>query len=232
MYKIINYDKFKISENEKIQNAIKEYIVESCLEIANSAQFPTDYNDVKDHLFEDDSYIRMFIVEEKENQVIPNIKGFLISALFKGYNDNTILHCHGIILHPDIQGLGLSKALVAEAIKMTNPNILTAKTHNPRCFNSFANCYKLIAYYPNEYNVLDDDIRKVAASDPFISVVNDDLVYKNAYPDEKIQQTNRNNGVKSIFQKLDSTDAQAIVVILDDSKLNIEQGIKRTRKLI
>ena len=229
--KIVDYNEFLnfFKYKDEIKDLINEYIVYSCLDIASNAKFPTDYKDVKDHLFESDEYIRLFIIGDTNK--IPQIKGFLISALEKGYNDNIILHCHGIILHPEVQGLGLSKKIVNKAIEMTNPDIVTAKTHNPRCFNAFANLDGCIAYFPNEYEYMPIDIIKLARSDEFIKDTNDELIYKNAYPDEKIQQSHRNEQLHIVFDKLNPNDAQAIVCVLNDEKLKAHNNsLKLTRK--
>lgn len=211
-------------KDEKLNNLLQEYITRCCLKIANLAQFPTDYNDVKEHLFGKDDYLRLFIVEENEN-VIPDIKGFLICDHFYGYNNMKFLHCHGIILNPDVQGLGLSKKLINYATNIINPDVVTAKTHNPRCFNSFINIDGAISYYPNENNYLPKEIVELAKSNTFIDQVNENLIYKNAYPDEKIQQSKRNNKIDTIFDKIEPRDAQAVIVILNDEKLNRKEKV-------
>lgn len=216
-YKIKEYNSL-LYKNDEVNELLKEYITKSCLNIANSASFPTDYDDVREHLFGKDDYLRLFIVEESK-KVVPDIKGFLICDIFNGYNDMKFLHCHGIILSPEIQGLGLSKQLVNHAIELTSPDVVTAKTHNPRCFNSLININGTMAYYPNEKDYLPNQILQLARSNPFIEEVDDNLIFKDAYPDEKIQQTKRNEKLNLIFDRVSSHDAQAIVVVLNDEKL-------------
>ncbi len=229
--KIVDYKEFLnlFKYNEQIKDLIDEYIVYSCLNIASNAKFPTDYTDVKEHLFESDDYIRLFIVDDSNK--IPQIKGFLISALEEGYNDNVILHCHGIILDPSIQGKGYSKVIVNKAIEMTNPDVVTAKTHNPRCFNAFANLNGAVSYYPNEFDDMPKDILELAKSDEFINNTNEQLIYLNAYPDEKIQQSHRNEDLHVVFDRLAPTDAQAIVVVLNDQKLDLGKNILKLKRL-
>lgn len=211
-------------EDKKINRLLKEYITRSCLNIANKANFPTDYNDVESHLFGDERYIKLFIVEETEN-VIPDIKGFLVCDTFYGYKGMIFLHCHGIVLSPEIQGLGLSKTIINYAIKLTNPDVVTAKTHNPRCFNSFINLDGVISYYPNESGIIPKQIINLSKTNKFISKSDDDLIYRDAYPDEKIQQTKRNEKINSIFDKLSPYDAQSLIVILNDEKLKAKKKV-------
>ena len=223
--KIVDYNEFlnMFESKEKTKDLIDEYIVYACLVVAKDAEFPTDYVDVKEHLFESDEYIRLFIVDDTKK--VPQIKGFLISVIEKGFNDNTILHCHGIIIHPEIQGLGYSKIMVNKAIEMTNPDVVTAKTHNPRCFNAFANLEGSKAYYPNEYDDMPEDIISLTRSDEFIKNTDDNLIYREAYPDEKIQQSHRNQDLHIVFDRLNPNDAQAIVVVLNDEKLRLNRKV-------
>lgn len=218
-YEIINYNNLKKSE------AMDNYLINECLKVANSAQFPTDYEDVKEHLFGNDNLIKLFIIDSE----MLSIRGFLAADYFNGFNDNNILHCHGIIVHPSIQSQGYSKMLVNELIKEYQPDIVTAKTHNPRCFNMFTEIDDIITYFPNGIDEIPSDIYHVVATDPYINVVNNDLIYKDAYPDEKIQQEYRNTNIKKIFDKVNTRDAQAIVVVLNDEKLKLKnkQKIKR-----
>lgn len=216
--KICQYNDL-LTDNEELNELMNEYIVVSCLNIANNAQFKTDYFDVKDHIFGNSDYIKMFVIEEGKK--IPNIKAFLIADLINGYNDNTILHCHGIIVDPSIQGLGVGRELINYLIEKYAPDIVTAKTHNPRCFNTLINANGIIKYYPNE-GMVPNDIYELVKSNPFISCVDENLIYVNAYPDEKIQQDYRNNLIRNIFAKVKTNDAQAVVGVINDSKLDLE----------
>lgn len=217
-YEVINYQNLKKSES------MDKYLIKECLNVANAAHFPTDYDDVKEHLFGSDNLIKLFIIDRE----MLTIKGFLAADYFKGYCDNNILHCHGIIVHPDIQSMGYSKMLVNALVKEYQPDIVTAKTHNPRCFNMFTEINDVKAYFPNNFEI-PEDIYNLVKTDPYIKVVDHDLVFRDAYPDEKIQQEYRNQELKEIFSKVGFFDAQAIVVVLNDSKLNIKgkQKIKR-----
>jgi hypothetical protein len=220
-YKALLYDDIEIRQ------LLEEYIIKCCLNIANNANFPTNYEDVKNHLFENDNYLKFFIVEESD-KVIPDIKGFLICDQFNGYKGMNFLHCHGIILSPDIQGLGLSKKLINHAVALTRPDVVTAKTHNPRCFNAFINIDSVVSYYPNEYGDLPSEILDLVSTNHHINQSDDKLIYRNAYPDVKIQQPKRNDKLDIIFNQLSLYDAQTVVVILNDSKLHAKKRILKS----
>lgn len=224
-YFIVEYN-YLISKYKMIDKYFKEYIIKSCLNIALEAHFSTDYEDVKEHIFGNDNYLKLFIIE-KSSDNIPIIKGFLVCDCFISYNDIKNLHCHGIILSPEVQGYGLSKDIIDYARFLTNPDVITAKTHNPRCFNSFISLNDIYDYYPNETGVIPDEIIKLCKANPFISNSDENLICRNAYPDIKIQQTKKNETINLIFEKINPYDAQSIVIILNPEKLSIETGIKR-----
>lgn len=217
-YEIKNYEEL-LTADSKLNELLQEYIVKECLNIANEAQFPTDYTDVKEHLFEKEEYLKLFIIE-RDNQIKPTIKGFAVCDSFYGYNNMKFLHCHGIILSPQIQGKGFSKELVNHAVELTKPDVLTAKTHNPRCFNSFININGVKEYYPNGYENIPSEIIDLYKTDPFISVSDENLIYKDAYPDVKVQQSKRNSSIDNVFNLLEPYDAQSVIVIINDEKLN------------
>ena len=207
-YQLINYRDLNKTEE------LDEYLINECLNVANNAHFPTDYLDVKEHLFGNPNLIKLFIVDMESR----TIKGFLAADYFVGYNDTNILHCHGIIVDPEIQSMGYSKVLINALVNEYKPDIVTAKTHNPRCFNAFTNIDNVINYYPNGNNI-PNEIYEVVKTDPYICTVNENLIYEEAYPDEKISQDYRDESIKKIFDKLNPTDAQAIVVVLNNEKL-------------
>ena len=216
--RISEYKEF-LTNNNELNQLINEYIILSCLNVANNANFKTDYNDVKEHLFENPNYIKIFVVED--NKTVPIIKGFLIADIINGYKDNKVLHCHGIIVDSSVQGLGVGREMINYLISKHSPDVVTLKTHNPRCFNSLINALGVIKYYPNN-ETIPNDIYHLVKSIPFISCVDDDLIYRDAYPDEKIQQAYRNDSLYNIFKKVKSYDAQALVAIINDEKLDLE----------
>lgn len=207
-YKFEEYKFLGTDENQKKIEQLK--IAKECLLVANDANFPTDFQDVYDHLFEDESYIRVFIKDQ--NNVV---KGFAIICNELVLNNCLIMHVHGIVLSPEVQEEGLGKELINFAVCKYQPDVVTAKTHNPRCFNMFCNILdKTCAFYPNE-EPIPDYIYKIVKNDKFIDVVDENLIYKDAYPDVKIQQSQKNPIVDRIFKKVGPYDAQAVVVVIN-----------------
>ena len=224
--RIEEYNGVYSDEKEKLRTQVK--IANECLKIANDAKFPTDFQDVYDHLFEDDSYIILF-AKDKEDVV----KGFVIACEENGYHDCKILHIHGIVLGPEIQGRGMSKELIDYAIEKYRPDVVTAKTHNPRCFNTFASLGGgSYSFYPNDKEI-PDVVREIVKSDNFINCSDENLIYRDAYPDEKIQQSKKNPIVDLVFEKVGKYDAQSVVVVVNNDILNVEKDVKKkVRKLV
>ena len=224
-----NIEEYVSSRNDEIE---KDNIARQCLEIANSAQFPTDYQDVYDHLFEDDSYIRVFVKNEFDE-----IKGFAIICNENVLNNLNIMHVHGIIIHPEAQGLGLAKEVINTAVEKYQTDVVTAKTHNPRCFNMFADILNNgCDFYPNTQPI-PSYIYEIVKKDKFIDKADEDLICRDAYPDVKIQQSKRKELVNDVFEKVGPYDAQAIVVVVNK---NVKEKtikpkniiIKKTRRII
>lgn len=186
----------------------KKQVTNRCLEIANKAEFPTDYQDMYEHLFVDEN-AELFMVMDKGNQIY----GF---ATCNNITESSNTYLDGIIIHPDIQGIGFGTKLLREIVKKDGNNFLTARTHNPRVYEMMSNVsYNLDQnlVFPNitSYKV-PKEIWDVVYSHPAMKDADKDLVVRNAYPDEKIIQKVKNKSIYNVFNGLNPTDAQVIVV--------------------
>lgn len=133
---------WKISFGKSKDFNNKEEIAFKCLEVANEARFPTDYNDVYEHLFGEENY-KICIVFDEYN----NICGFSIFAMLHEINT---LHLRGIVLHPRAQEKGISLKMLQKVIESEKPTFFTAKTHNPRMFETASRlACELNSFYPN-----------------------------------------------------------------------------------
>lgn len=186
----------------------KEKVTKRCLEIANRAKFPTDYQDMYEHLFENEN-AKLFMIISESGEVY----GF---ATCDNIVESSNTYLHGIIIHPDIQGMGFGSRLLREIVKKDGNEFLTARTHNPRVYEMMSS----VAYNGNADlvfpNVTSQNVPKevwaVMQSHTAMSEADKDMVVRNAYPDEKIIQEVKNQSIYDIFKKLNPTDAQVIVV--------------------
>lgn len=183
-------------------------ITKDCLEIANSASFPTDFNDVYSHLF-GGNYELAFL------RYGGNIKGFAVFDILE-INKKIVLHLHGMILHPSAQQIGNTKKLILNKVHECQADFLTFKTHNPRMYavaKSIASCRENV--FPNYIEKIPEYIIEASKRNHFINNCNEDLVVKNAYQDEKIQQPVADSIIMQGFeQHVGKFDAQAVVVKL------------------
>lgn len=184
----------------------KKDIAMQCLDVANAAQFSTDFDDVFSHLFGNENYMICFAFDQNNN-----LGGFSIFASLK---DIDTVHLHGIVLHPRAQGEGLSSKMIKTVIENENPTFLTAKTHNPRIFETLSKFACTPSdFYPNVENTnIPDSIYELVRNNEFIDTADEYLIVRNAYPDEKIAQSFRNPKILNVFKRLNTFDAQAIVV--------------------
>ena len=129
--------------------------------------------------------------------------------------------------------MGISKELIDYAIEKYQPDVVTAKTHNPRCFNTFASLGGgSYSFYPNDKEI-PEVVREIVKSDNFINCSDENLIYRDAYPDEKIQQSKKNPVVDLVFEKVGKYDAQSVVVVVNNDILNVEKDVKKkVRKLV
>ena len=186
----------------------KAQVTEQCLEIANKANFPTDYKDMYEHLFGNENAELYMVLNESGK-----IYGF---ATCDNIPESSNTYIHGIIIHPEIQGIGFGLMLIDEILKKNGNQFLTARTHNPRVYAMMSS----VAYngdanmvFPNINSCnIPEEIWSVVASHPDMENADEDMIVRNAYPDEKVSQKVRDENIYNIFKKLSANDAQVVVV--------------------
>lgn len=184
----------------------KDAIAKQCLEVANAAKFPTDYDDVFSHLFGNEGYTICMAYDDNAM-----LGGF---SIFAKLEDINTLYLHGIVLHPRAQGKGLSSKMIQKVIDENDLKFLSARTHNPRTFETLAKFARSTSeYYPNADDMkIPKYIYELVRNNPFTSDADELMICRNAYPDEKIAQSFRDERISSVFKRLNTTDAQVIVV--------------------
>lgn len=199
-------EKWRISIAEPKDITSKKQVTERCLEIANKAKFPTDYEDMYEHLFGNEE-AELFMIMDENNKIY----GF---ATCDNIIESSTTYIQGIIIHPDIQGMGFSLKLLHEIIKKDGNEFLTLRSHNPRIYEIMSRmAYKDNLIFPQIVsNKIPNQIWKVVASHPAMRDADKNLIVRNAYPDEKLMQKVKNEEIKTLFRKLNMTDAQVIVV--------------------
>lgn len=215
-YSIKDYTNIKLSDIEK-----KKIILE-CLKMALRVNFPVDYGDMKNHLFGEEDYVKLFVKNEKNE-----IKGFIIGCI-NYLDDIKEVYIHGLIIDPDMQGKSLSKKLMKELINVTDCDVITARTHNPRIFEAVSAlaCDDTL-YFPNIDIKTPDYVYDIIYNNKFINNCNDNLICENAYPDIKIQQSVSNDKILPIFESIGDYDAQVILSVINKTKI-----LNQTRTMV
>lgn len=198
-------DGWKIFTGSPKDFSEKELVTRRCLEIAERANFPTDYEDMYSHLFENEN-AELFMVINDSNEIF----GF---ATFDYDKETNTAYLHGIIIHPDIQGMGFSVKLIQEAINKFKNNFLMARTHNPRVYEMMSRVSYDGIVFPNiNVEEIPLDVWNVVLSNEATKNADENLIVREAYPDEKVIQDVRNKEIQKFFSRLNPRDAQVIVV--------------------
>lgn len=189
--------------------ADKKQVTERCLEIANKASFPTDYQDMYEHLFGNVNAELFMLMNDEDGEIY----GFVTCD---NIVESSNTYIHGIIIHPDIQGMGFSLRLLDEIIKKDGNKYLTARTHNPRIYAMMSsaayNGNKSLVFPNITYHDVPKEIWDILHSHPDMVDADKYMIVRNAYPDEKVVQKVKDAHIYNIFRRLNPTDAQAIVV--------------------
>ena len=217
-YRIINYD--DLAKN----GYFDEYLTGETLNIMKKFSNNIDYEDVKKLLFKKDN-IKLFIIDDNLK-----IKGVLVANYLIGYNDNTILYCENIIIDSEYQSCGLAKEMLYTLVKRYNPDVVIAKTHNPRVCDIFTKIPYRVCSYPNKYYEIPKDIYRLIESNPFIQNIDSNLIEKGSYESILLQQNSKNNDINKMFMNVDDYDAQVMVVVMHDNRLNLNAKMKVLKK--
>ena len=182
-----------------------------CLEIAQSTNFPTNYQDVEQHLFGNEDSMLTFLVDDQGK-----IYGF---ATFDKLQEVKGLYLNGIILDDSIQSKGWSMYLLKSVILGSGCKFLMLRTHNQRMYESMrdvADDDNLVFPHPKGGNYkTPESVWGVVKSHPATMNADEKLIVRDAYPvgqEIKSQEIDEED-TKSLFKKLGEHDAQVVVVV-------------------
>ena len=194
--KIIDYDK----------TLNKKKIADSAYKICGNANFPVEYQDVYNHLFENDKLILKLLLD-KEN----NLAGF---GVFENYelllNKEiiTMLYLSGMVIDPKYQGKNISKEIIKNAYSKLQTDLITLRTQNIAMAKSLLDVFDDNLYaFPSEINNL--MLSCLRKSEPFRNI-NEYGVIKNCYSNQLYYNL---NAIKDNFGiTLQETDALGVII--------------------
>jgi len=183
--------------------AHKKATAKRCRWIAGRANFPTDFWDVYQHLYGNRKNLICFARDEKWE--------LWAYSIFQYIERAEMLYVHGIIIHPDYQSTGLSKKMILTVAEKAHPKYIMARTHNPRIYEMMSKLAEG-SIYPNHNTAIPKEIMEIVRSCEGTKDANENMVIKNAYPDEKISQSVKDlSFCGKIFDQIGKNDAVAVL---------------------
>lgn len=194
--KIIDYDK----------SLDKKTIAESAYKICENAEFPVDYQDVYEHLFESDDLILKLLINGENNLV--GFGAFENYRLFLDKQRITMLYLSGMVIDPKYQGRNISREIIRNAYNQLQSDLISLRTQNIAMAQSLINAFddNLFVMPGNVNNIILNYLRQAS---PFKNI-DEYGVISNCYSSQLYQDLNAiydNFGIK-----LQSTDALGVVI--------------------
>lgn len=200
--------KITIQAIKETDESKRRVLTQQAYIVTQEANFPTNAQDVYEHLFEENGNGIDFLALLNDNNELVGFASFMVC-------DGGILYVKGIVVSPVVQGRGLSKLLLEEAITYFSPDWIALRTHNPRMYEIVTSLSE--KFYPAEDKVVPEGIRDMLRVLPFDFAqtrIDSRMVIRNCYPDVKIQQDSRKESVANLFRELGQRDAQVVLVKL------------------
>jgi hypothetical protein len=132
-----------------------------------------------------------------------------------------------MVLSSDIQGMGISKSLMKKGLELLNGDIITLRTRNPRMYQSLVDSVYSYGNYPN-IGEIPNEIYELALTIPYFKGIQSDLIIRNCYSKELIQQESKLNDY--IFKSLNPNDAYGCISIINDNTEKLKKLIKLREK--
>ena len=202
----------------------EEQVLEEAYDIALENKFYVDRKIYDDHIIGNDDYRKYFLVDEKEK-----IHGLTVIE-FPQIRDITICYIGLVFVHPSAHGKGWSKSLMTTALEdnKIEADVITLRTQNPRMFASFVNTFgndKL--YFPNPDYKTPDEVIELMKDLPCAGNVDENLIVRNAYPNEFVHQVSNSTFAGEICSLLGSTDAVVPAIVMNPKKVLQKSLVRR-----
>lgn len=184
----------------------KKKIADSAYRICGNAEFPVEYQDVYEHLFENDNLILKLLLNEENNLagfgVFENYRLFLDSQII------TMLYLSGMVIDPKYQGKNISREIIKNAYSQIQSDLISLRTQN------IAMAKSLLDTFDNNLFVMPGNINHMILSylrqaSPFKDI-DEYGVIRDCYPNQlyyNLGAIQDNFGIK-----LQSTDALGVVI--------------------
>ncbi len=202
----------------------KKKIADSTYRICGNAEFPVEYQDVYEHLFENDNLILKLLLNEENNLagfgVFENYRLFLESQII------TMLYLSGMVIDPKYQGKNISREIIKNAYKQLQSDLISLRTQNIAMAKSLLDTFNdNLFVMPG--NINDAILSCLRQASPFEDI-DEYGVIRNCYPNQLYYNLNAmqdNFGIK-----LQSTDALGVVIEPSKNKQKVLSLFNQTKK--
>lgn len=212
--KVIEYDSF----------LDKRKVTDSAYTICQNAEFPVSYQDVYEHLFENDNSILKLLIDE-ENSLL-GFGVFENYRLFLNCQIVTMLYLSGMVIDPKYQGRNISRQIIKNTYKQLQSDIISLRTQNIAMAKSLLGIFddNLLEMPGNIHNAVLKCLRQVS---PFQDI-DEQGVIRDCYPNQlyyDLSEMENNFGIK-----LQSTDALGVVIEPSKNKQKVLSCFKKMEK--
>jgi len=210
--KIIDY-------NKKLD---KKKIAEEAYEICGNAKFPVTFQDVYNHLFENENLILKLLINEANH--LAGFGVFENHRLFLNREIITMLYLSGMVIDPIYQRRNISKEIIKNAYRKIQSDLISLRTQN------IAMAQALIKTFDDNLLVVPGNVNKdVLNSIKQVSSfenIDEQGIIRNCYPNQlydDLSAIQNNFGIK-----LQENDALGVIV--EPSK-NKQKVLSRFNKI-
>ncbi len=212
----------KIIDYNKTLN--KKKIADSAYRICGNAEFPVEYQDVYEHLFENDHLILKLLLNDKNDLtgfgVFENYRLFLKGQII------TMLYLSGMVIDPKYQGKNISREIIKNTYNQLQSDLISLRTQNIAMAKSLLDTFNdnLFVMPRNINDTIVSCLRQVT---PFEDM-DEYGVIRNCYPNQlyyNLKAIQDNFGIK-----LQSTDALGVVIEPSKNKQKVLSLFNQIKK--
>lgn len=211
--KIIDYDK----------TLDKKKIADSAYRICGNANFPVEYQDVYDHLFENEHLILKLLLNEENS-----LAGFGVFENYRLFLENqiiTMLYLSGMVIDPKYQGKNISREIIKNYKKLQS-DLISLRTQNIAMAKSLLDTFNDNLFVMPE-NINDAILNCLRQASPFEDI-DEYGVIRNCYPNQLYYNL---NAIQDNFGiELHSTDALGVVIEPSKNKQKVLSLFNQMKK--
>lgn len=202
----------------------KKKISDSAYRICGNANFPVEYQDVYEHLFENDNLILKLLLNEENSLagfgVFENYRLFLESQII------TMLYLSGMVIDPKYQGKNISREIIKNAYKQLQSDLISLRTQNIAMAKSLLDTFNdNLFVMPG--NINDAILSCLRQTSPFKDM-DEQGVIRDCYPNQLYYNL---NAIQDNFGiKLQSTDALGVVIEPSKNKQKVLSLFNQIKK--